>query len=196
MTTQNLLHHRRHVVVAQGAEHASEIIEGQFVSLQQRLLRGVRVRPVERVARGHAAHREELKLAGFPVQFRHRLKPIDLALLAPVVALRHEHFPAVEPQLPFPELHISPHGGLGDRMVGVLLAQSRPNPVRCVALLPRRFAVAQQHPVDSLFDRIQFGMLPFVLLARRRDGAGDRLAHHSSMHAMLLRQPLTVSPAA
>jgi len=95
--SQNLLHQQGHVVVAQFLEHPSEIVEGVFVRLQQRLLRGIGVGSVESIARPHAAHREELQLRGFAAQLDHRLKPIHLAFLAPVVALRHEHLLAAEP---------------------------------------------------------------------------------------------------
>jgi hypothetical protein len=46
---ENPFHHRRHVVVAQGAKYTPEVFEGQFVPLQQCLLRGVRVRPMKGV---------------------------------------------------------------------------------------------------------------------------------------------------
>jgi len=63
---------------------------------------------------------------------------VALRLLAPVVALRHEHFPAAKPEFRFPPLHVSPYGCLGDWLVGLLLAQSRPDPVRRGKwLLPR-----------------------------------------------------------
>src|ERR1022692_3040129 len=151
---QNLLHQRTHVVIAQRAKHAAEVIESVLVSFQQRLLRGVGVGPVKPVARRHTAHREQLQLAQFPIQFGHRLKPIHLTFLAPVVALRHEHFPPAQSHFLFPLPHVSPHGWLRDRMARVLFAQPCPDAVCRVPLLPRRLPVAFQHPVDSLLHRI------------------------------------------
>src|ERR1022692_4854250 len=92
--------------------------------------------------------------AQFPIQFRHRLKPIHLTFLAPVVALRHEHLPPAESHILLPLLHVSPHGWLRDRMARVLFAQPCPDAVCRVPLLPRRLPVAFQHPVDSLLHRI------------------------------------------
>jgi hypothetical protein len=48
------------------------------------------------ISRRHAAHREELKLAGLTFQFRHRFEPVHLGFLAPVIALRHERQPTAE----------------------------------------------------------------------------------------------------
>jgi hypothetical protein len=73
-------------------------------------------------------------------------------------------------------------------MVGVLFTQPRPDAMCRVPLLPRRLPVLFQHPVDSLFHRIQFGLFPLVLLSLGRDRTGHCLAHHSPVHSMLLRQ--------
>ena len=69
----------------------------------------------------------------------------------------------------------------------MLLAQARPDAMRRVPLLPRRLPVGLQHAVDGILQRPESRLLPFVLLALRWDRAGDRLAHHPTMHAMLLR---------
>src|ERR1700741_4685934 len=103
------------------------------------------VGPMKRVSRRHAAHCEELQLSRLAFHFYYRLEPVDLSLLAPVIALRHEHHPAASFLLPFP--HVLPHGDLGDRKLGMLLAQSRPNAMRRVPLLPRRLPVGLQHPL-------------------------------------------------
>ena len=67
-----------------------------FVSFQQRLLRGVRISPVEGIARTHAAHGKKLQLARFAAELGHGFEPIHLRFLAQLVALRHEHFPPAE----------------------------------------------------------------------------------------------------
>jgi len=47
-----------------------------------------------------------------------------------------------------------------------------------------------QNAVDGILHWPQARLLPFVFLALRWDRAGDRLAHHPTVHAMLLRQSL------
>src|SRR5215207_6543515 len=106
---------------------------------------------MERVTRRHAPHREELQLAGFAAQLRRCLEPIDLTLLTPVVTLRHEHFPATEPELLLPSLYVPPHRRLGDWISGMFFAQPCPDPMRRVPLLPRRLPVTLQHLVDVFF---------------------------------------------
>ena len=59
-----------------------------------------------------------------------------------------------------------------------------------VPLLARSLSIRLQHLVDGLFHRIQLRRFPCRLLPLRRDRAGDRLAHHSPVHAMFLRQSL------
>src|SRR5947199_2456321 len=48
VTAQNLLHRTLQIVESQDGEDPTKILKGQFVSLQKRLLAGVRVHPVER----------------------------------------------------------------------------------------------------------------------------------------------------
>src|ERR1035441_5861574 len=50
MAAQDLLHRTLQVVVAQAAEHATEIVKCQFVRFQKSLLRGVIVGHVKRPA--------------------------------------------------------------------------------------------------------------------------------------------------
>ena len=73
---------RLHVVVAQSLEYTAKIGERMFVGFEQRLLRGVRISPMEGVARAHAAHREELQLHNFAAQLGHALEPVHLCFLA------------------------------------------------------------------------------------------------------------------
>jgi hypothetical protein len=62
--------------------------------------------------------------------------------------------------------------------------------MRGVPLLPRRLPIGLQHPLDCIFQRTDLRLLPFVLLSLWRDRTRDCLAHHPSMYAMLLGQPL------
>src|ERR1700683_3751827 len=95
----------------------------------------MRVGPMKRISRRHAPHREELELARLALQFRYRLAPVDLSLLAPVIALRHDRHPAAEFLLPFS--YVLPHGDFGDREPRMLVAQPRPDAMRRVPLLAR-----------------------------------------------------------
>jgi hypothetical protein len=151
---QNLLHHARHVVVAQRAEHSAEVGEGVFVRFQQRLLRGPPVGAVVGVAGCHAAHREKLQLAEFAAQLHHRLEPVDLRFLAQFVALWHARHAAVQPKLLFAPLHIAAHRRFGDWVLRLLLHQPRPDAMRSVPLFPRRLPVGFQHDVDRRFQQL------------------------------------------
>ena len=91
------------------------------------------------IAGSHAAHREELQLHNLATQPGHALEPIHLSFLAQLVALRHEFFPAAEPQLPLPHLHIAPHRSFPDGMIRMLAAQAHPDPVSRMPLLARSF---------------------------------------------------------
>ena len=84
---------------------------------QQRLLGALSVGPMVGVAGCHAAHREELQLAGFAAQFHHRLEPVDLRFPAQFVALWHANYAAAQPKLLFAPLHIAAHRRLRDRVL-------------------------------------------------------------------------------
>ena len=79
--TQDFLHCRLQVVVPQQVEDAPEIMERQLVRLQERLLRGVPVGPVEGRPARHPPHREHLQLLPTPVQVRVRLVIAGRAML-------------------------------------------------------------------------------------------------------------------
>ena len=114
----------------------------------------MRVRPVKGVARRHAAHRKELKLARFPAQFHNGFEPIDLRFLSKLVALWHAHQASSEPQFPLAPLHIAPHGWLRDTMFRVFLAQASPDAMRCVPLFPRRVLIGLQDGLYGLLQRL------------------------------------------
>ena len=82
--------------------------------------------------------REELQLKCFASQFRRRFEPVDLRFLAPRVALRHEYLRAFQTQFALPHRHITAYRRLGDLNPGKLLAQPRPDAMRCMPLLSRR----------------------------------------------------------
>jgi hypothetical protein len=157
-----------------------------FVGFQQCLLRGVRIGPMEGVARAHAAHREELQLHNFAAQLGHALEPIHLSFLAQFVALRHEDLSSTEPQLALPRLHIAPHRSFPDGMIRMLAAQAHPNPMSRVPLFARRFYVRGQHLVNVFLDRTQPRRFSNYRFSLGRNRVTDRLPHHPSVHAVLL----------
>jgi hypothetical protein len=89
---------------------------------------------MEGVARAHATHSEELKLHNFAAQLGHALEPIHLSFLAKLITLRHENFPAAEPQLPLPLLHIAPYRGFPNGTIRMLVAQPHPDPMSSMTL--------------------------------------------------------------
>ena len=157
-----------------------------FVSFQQRLLRGVRIGPVEGIARAHAAHGEKLQLARFAAQYGHGFEPIHLRFLAQLVALRHEHFPPAESQLSLPLPHIAPHCGFTDRVLRMLLAQPHPDPMSRMPLFARSLKVRGQHPLDVRHDRTQSGRFAYHRFSLGRNSVPDRLPHHPPVHTVLL----------
>ena len=54
-------------------------------------------------------------------------------------------------------------------------------------LLARRPPILLQHPVDERRDRVQLGPGALRVVARRRQGAGQRLPHHPAVHPELGR---------
>src|ERR1035437_5631931 len=62
VAAQVLAHPTRQIVVAQQPEHAAEIIERMLVRFQERLLRRVQIRPVERRPAAHRADRKSTRL--------------------------------------------------------------------------------------------------------------------------------------
>src|SRR5450756_2346221 len=63
------------------------------------------------------------------------LEPIHLRFQAQFVALRHEHFPSAEPQLPLTHRHVTPHRSFPNGIVRMLVAQAHPDPMSRVPLL-------------------------------------------------------------
>src|SRR3954447_11690659 len=90
MAAQDLADRTGQVVVAQNPMDPAKVGEGVLVGLEERLLRGTRVGPVERRPTRHAAHAEHLQRDPVPAELGGRLVPVDLSLRAPSVGLRHE----------------------------------------------------------------------------------------------------------
>ncbi len=58
----------------------------------------------------------------------------------------------------------------------------------CVPLLPWRLLIFVKNPVNELFHRSQFRLLPPGFLALRRNRTLQCLTHHTPVHLMLLSQ--------
>ncbi len=129
-------------------------------------------------------------LRDFAAQYGHGFEPIHLRFLAQLVALRHEHFPPAESQLPLPLPHIAPYRRFPDRVLRMLLAQPHPDPMSRMSLLARSLKVRGQHPFDLLLHRTQSGRFTYHRFSLRRNRVPDRLSHHPPVHAVLLGQPL------
>ena len=63
------------------------------------------------------------------------------------------------------------------------------NAPRRVPLLARGAPVRVQHLIDERHDRVQLGPGPLRVAVRRRQRAGDRLAHHAPVHPELGGHP-------
>jgi hypothetical protein len=77
-----------------------------------------------------------------------RLTPIDLALHARLMGLRHERLNTL-PALPATTMHVLPDRALSD-ISRVLIAQALPDPPSGVTLFTRRVAVGLKPGVDQL----------------------------------------------
>ncbi len=186
---QNPLHRRREIIVPQCPKHPAKVGQGQLVRFQKRLLRRAPIGAMKGRAARHRAHREHLQLHALAVHLGPRLVPVHLRFLAPVVALRHERLALLQSKLALALLNVLPHRALGHFATG-FLPYPVPDTVRRVTLLTRRLAVLFENAVDEPHRRRQLGAPSRRLLARRRQRAGYRLAHHPPVHAQLARHPL------
>jgi hypothetical protein len=59
-----------------------------------------------------------------------------------------------------------------------------------VTLFPWCVPISLQHPLDCVLQRTDLRLLPFVLSSLWRNRIRDCLAHHPSMHPMLLGKSL------
>ncbi len=145
MTAQDLAHGTRQVVMAQQVEHAAEAVERTLVRFQERLLRRVQVGAVERRPAGHRPHREHLHPGPFAAEVRPGLVPVDLRLLAPAVALRHEGLAQDQPHLALARPDMVAHRQLRDCSVRKLPQDPPVDATRRVPLLARGSPVLVQH---------------------------------------------------
>ena len=145
---ENLHHGGLEVVVADAPGHATELLEGLDVSVQEHLLGFVAIGMAEGFARGRHAHDEELHLGEHIVQVDADRPEVDLGFGSELVVLGNGHLDPVERQTLLGHPHVVAHGGLGHRGI-VFLHQALPHPSGGVALLARGGSVGHQPGVDE-----------------------------------------------
>ena len=91
--------------------------------------------------------------------------------------------------LPLASPHMIAHRRLSDGGIRKRLANPMINPPRRMSLLARGPAVLLQNLIDKGANRIQLRLGPGRIAVRGWQGTGNRLAHHSPVHAKLRRYP-------
>ncbi len=137
------------------------------MGLKERLLRRSRIGPMERSTTAHAPHAKHLDLLMLAIQLRDRFVPVNLRLLTPGVALRHERLLSDETHRALALSDIPSHGRFSNRMFRKLAPNPFLDPVTRVPLFPRRLPVRLQHLVDKSHHRLQPRLLPLRALPRR-----------------------------
>jgi hypothetical protein len=185
VTAQDFAHRTRQIIVTQQLKYAAEVGEGVLVRLEEGLLRGMQISPVERRPARHRAHREHLHLGPLIAEIDPGLIPVDLRLLSPTVTLRHKRLAPFQSHLAFTLAHVVAHRRLGDRCVGELSQDPPMNAPGGVALLARRATVLVKHLVDELRHRPQLRLGPLWVMLHRRQRAADRPPHDAPMNTKL-----------
>ena len=180
---QDLLHRRAQIVVAHQCRHAAEELERVGVALQERLLRLAPKRRRERRARVTEPQLEQVDLHELPVDHRPRLAPIDLALHAGLVMLRHERLTDIA-QLTPARTHVPADLTLRhDR--ALLLNQALPDPPRGMPLLARRIPISLKPRIDQRAIRPELRRRPrHRRPLQRRYRRLERLPHRPPMNTM------------
>ena len=189
-TPQDLAHGTGQVVVAQGPEDAAKVGEGVLVRLEERLLCGTRIGPVERRPARHAAHAEHLQLDPIAGEIGHSLVPVDLSLRAPGVGLWHEGRAGLRAEHPPPLADMVAHRRFRDRVPRQLGQDPPMDPPRRVALLARRRRIRREDRIDERSNRPHHRLAAWAIATKRRQCALHRLAHHPAMNAELPRHTL------
>ncbi|MCA1680314.1 MAG: hypothetical protein LC777_15865, partial [Actinobacteria bacterium] len=118
------------------------------MQLEERLLGLDQRRLTERRARERRAHEEQAHLHPRAGDVDLRLPPVDFGLCAACVNLRDEHLIDRPPHRPLARTHILADRRLGD-LRAVLVDEALPDPLRGMALLARRLAIALKPRVDQ-----------------------------------------------
>src|SRR5438046_1394903 len=98
MSSQDSLHRQGQIVIANASEDSAQVLEGQLVRFQKRLLRRALVSPMKGASARHAAQRENVQLLPLPAQVGIRLIEICLRFAAPLIALRYKSLAAEQAQ--------------------------------------------------------------------------------------------------
>src|SRR3954447_22737794 len=190
MAAQDLADRTGQVVVAQNPDDPAKVGEGVLVGLEERLLRGTRVGPVERRPTRHAAHAEHLQRDPVAAELGGRLVPVDLSLRAPSVGLRHEGRASIPAEHPSPLADMVADRRFRDRTSRHLGQDPLVNPPCRVTLLARSRRIRLENGIDERHHRFQGRLGARAIATQRRQGALHRLAHHPAMNAERPRHTL------
>ena len=124
------------VVVPDPAGHTAEVLEGQYVALQERFLGLGGERDVKRFARVRQSHHEHPALHDQSGDRRVELAEVDLGLSAGQMCLRDRHLAGQQPEFDPTTRDVTRHRHLRERGL-VLGDQTLPDPPGSVALLAR-----------------------------------------------------------
>ena len=148
--------------------------EGQFVCFQNRLLVGMRIRPMKPAPAGHAAHAEQVRLAHLAVQLRPTFVPVHLPFAAPRIRLGDEGLPPQQSHAGLLVPHVLPYRRFGYLQLRLFAAQAckrydGPMKVLLCAALAACTACAQTFSASPQLDRaveqaIQEGRIPGAVL--------------------------------
>jgi hypothetical protein len=167
---------------------------------QSRVLRVPRVQLIRRLARtieqptspptvGRQCHRSHARRVAYSGG---KLIPIDLGLLSPTAALRHERLAPQQSHLTFALVDVVAHRRLSDRGVREFRQDPTMNAPRRVALLARCTAVLGKRLVDEVGNRAQLRLVPFRVMVRRWQRTRNRSANNPPMNAKLRGTPAIV----
>jgi hypothetical protein len=130
------------------------------LGFEEGLLGGAEVGAMKGGAAGHTPEREHLEGVPFAVQLAGGFVPINLSFTAPGIALGHKRLARQEPERLLPLAHVLAHGGLGDRMVGMLLREPGPDPMGGMALLAGCLPIGAEDLFDDVSHRPDAGAWP------------------------------------
>jgi hypothetical protein len=185
MTTQNLFDGARQIVVFQTPEDPVKVMERHLVRFQKCLLRRSLIGPVIGRSAGHTPHCEELQCTPLPIDFGDCFVPIDLGFFSVLVALHDHHLTPIQAQSQFLLLHVFSDCSLAELDARHLFPDSDENSMRGVMLFAWLLFIFFQNLLDELFDLIHLRLRSLRCFPVRRDGIGNGLSDHSSMHPVL-----------
>ena len=162
------------------------------MAFQERLLPLRQRRPVRSPARKRQPHREQRGLRLHPAQDHPQVVEVHLGLGRGQMRLRHvpglQRLARLGRDLRAAPGDIVADGGVRQILRATLIHQPGQHPAGGMTLLLRRGQITAQHLLDRRLERRQPRRCPRRCLARRRDGARQRLPHRAPVHVIPVRQ--------